>query len=755
MTNKQRLRLTLGTRFESKRVPRKGGRGHEATAYEFALPPLSLLALACWALPATAVETATPAVAVVADAPQRVEVAANIAVSERREAVGSKEVVTGADLTRYGDSTLADGLRRIPGLSVQTTPGGDVLIGMRGFGSAYTQILIDGDPVAPGVNVATIAPELIERIEVIRTPSANLGTQAIAGTINIILKRAVHGHQRSLKLSTGEHDRRPNQAASLQLADRGEKLAYAAGLSFSRDQVAGPTTQTLDGFDSTGQQNSAQVTHRDEQESTVRQDGSLDINWTPTPDDTLTLSTLLRHQLYLDHFVQQTLTLEGPLPDFSAATYRYTQLYWLGRAKGEWKHQFSDDASLSLALSAEDGHRKTSAPLEGYDETGTLVDSRYSRGGNTDRPLNAVATYTLAINDAHSLELGLADNENSRDEWRVQEEQTWAGREADNFSESYRADIRRRSAYAQDQWTLDKRLSLYGGVRWETVVTTTSGDSMESVSNRAQALSPILQMAWSPASAPQDRLRVSIAETFRTPTVKELIPRRWIMVNNSATNPDIQGNPDLRPERAWGIDLSYERAAWKSGNVAVSSFAKRIDDVIVTELVDAAGDWISQPANDGRAWVYGLELRGMLPLVESSLALPLTLRFGLTRNWSRVVNVPGPDNHIADQAPYSGNLGAGYDFGPALSVGADATWTAAVHSRIQTYEAVHRSNQRVLDAFALWHWRKGTDLRLSMSNLLHPAAVAGTDYLGDDGSQRQRSTTPSTVGFKVSLEMKL
>ena len=60
---------------------------------------------------------------------------------------------------------------------------------MRGLGSGYTQILLDGQRVPPGFSLdSTRSPEQIERIEILRAPTAETGARAIAGTINIITR---------------------------------------------------------------------------------------------------------------------------------------------------------------------------------------------------------------------------------------------------------------------------------------------------------------------------------------------------------------------------------------------------------------------------------------------------------------------------------------------------------------------------------------------------------------------------------------
>lgn len=98
----------------------------------------------------------------------------------------TREQICGREeLDRFGDNNALDLLRRLPGVNVGS--GGPW---KRGLGAGYTQILINGDPAPQGFNLDQLNPSQIERIEVLRVPTAEQSTQAVAGTINIILKEA-------------------------------------------------------------------------------------------------------------------------------------------------------------------------------------------------------------------------------------------------------------------------------------------------------------------------------------------------------------------------------------------------------------------------------------------------------------------------------------------------------------------------------------------------------------------------------------
>ena len=110
--------------------------------------------------------------------------------------VGSSvTVISGQQLASEGISTVAEALRRVAGLTLVQSGGlGQVTsLFIRGGGSNYTKVLIDGIPVnEPGGNYsfAYLSTSGIDRIEVVRGPqSALFGSDAIAGVVQIFTRR--------------------------------------------------------------------------------------------------------------------------------------------------------------------------------------------------------------------------------------------------------------------------------------------------------------------------------------------------------------------------------------------------------------------------------------------------------------------------------------------------------------------------------------------------------------------------------------
>lgn len=125
------------------------------------------------------------------------------AYDPRRDDTASKIVVNHEEIVKYGDTSVLDVLKRVPGVTVSAGNGRGGEIQMRGLGSGYTQILINGERAPAGFSIDSLSPDVIEKIEVLRAASAEYSTRSIAGTINIVLKKAIKTAQRELKAGYG------------------------------------------------------------------------------------------------------------------------------------------------------------------------------------------------------------------------------------------------------------------------------------------------------------------------------------------------------------------------------------------------------------------------------------------------------------------------------------------------------------------------------------------------------------------------
>nr|WP_301334428.1 TonB-dependent receptor [Solimonas sp. SE-A11] len=146
------------------------------------------------------------------------------------ESLANVIVVDRAAIERSQADDVLDILRFEAGLDIGRTggPGQQASVFIRGGESNHTLVLVDGVRVNPSTIGAAalqnIAPEMIERIEIVKGPRATLyGSDAIGGVINIITRRAEVSNA-DVKLRAGT-DQTREISAQAGYADREKNLS--------------------------------------------------------------------------------------------------------------------------------------------------------------------------------------------------------------------------------------------------------------------------------------------------------------------------------------------------------------------------------------------------------------------------------------------------------------------------------------------------------------------------------------------------
>ncbi|MDO8067422.1 TonB-dependent siderophore receptor [Janthinobacterium sp. SUN206] len=675
-------------------------------------------------------------------------------LEQRRNNTVAGIVVGHDELIRQGDRVLSDALKRLPGITIGapagTGQGGQLQL--RGLGQGYTLVMLDGDPVPAGFSLDALDPELVERVEIMRAATAEFSAQAIAGSINIVLKKSAKRRERTYKLGGSASNGMPAGSATAQWSSQDGRLSYALagtlghtgrrGLldEWNREYAAGGTPTVVRHMPLTERVTS------DTFELAPR------LQWALAGEDSLAWQSLLNvRRLASRRHVVETAYLGGHTgyPDNDAT---FDQDSSTVRSDLRWLRKLEAGASLDVKLGVDVNHRGSDYLFRGVGALPGPANVRLVDAGVDDVGVQASGTYRRALGEGHALAAGWDGGRRRRAEYR-RERQLEPGGPPVLPDADYAVTVRRLALFAQDEWDVSARWSLYLGLRWETWRTASATGGANPVDVRAQVWSPVLQSLWKFAG--KDQVRLAVTRTYKAPQIFQLIPRPYAVDNgNSPTNPDNQGNPALRPEMAWGLDAAYEYYLGEGAMLSASATWRRIRDVMLDRLYQDNGRWVATPANNGRAQVRGIELEAKLPLAVLFPRAPaLDLRANLARNWSAVDAVPGPYNRLDGQPPWSANLGADYQLASRpLTVGGNLHYQAGGPSRESSQLLAWQGARRELDMYALWKVSGTLRLRVSGANLLRQADRTRSLYADGGGSALRTVDTGTYRSWRVMLE---
>jgi outer membrane receptor for ferrienterochelin and colicin len=695
------------------------------TAASFALPaaPFAVLPLTALTLAAAAQEGPQlnpPQI-------QQVEVKGPGGIALRRGDTLGRIVVGREELQRFGDTSLAGALKRQPGLSISGNE-----IRMRGLGAGYTQILIDGEPAPAGFAIDTLSPDLIERIEIQRSAQADASAQAVAGSINIVMRKASGPARRTIKLSAGQQSGATSPAATMQWTWRSGAAAY--GLTTTLNESRQREQPTIDER-ATDADGTALRRFAGQDDNRVRK-----LSVVPRVDvklgggDTLTLQGLIDLSHVDSRGAQLETTLQGPSSASPDSRWRGLFDTWLAKSDLSWTHRI-DASRLTVKAGLEVNGRDGDYHFHGIDAAGVPWLNRAVGSGAFERRASTSGKVVTPFAAGHDIAVGWEAAATRRGESRLQRDIGPAGPDSLPFytlDQDYAAAVGRLALFAQDEWAIGERLQAYAGLRWEGLDTRTTGRDFAGATTTSRVWSPVAQLVWKLPGSARNQLRLALARTYKAPQPRELVPRRYTVNNdNGPASPDYQGNPLLRPELATGLDLALESYPAGDAMVSMSGYVRRIRDVVLLQLWQERGVWVSTPANGGNATVQGIELDGRVPLAAAPGRPAVDLRANLARNWSHVDGVPGPDNRLASQAPLTANLGLDMRMVGGLSAGANfhvvGGWRARTAQSLTEISGVVRE----LEAYASWQAARG-QWRLTLTDLLHPTRHYGQVY--DDGS---------------------
>ena len=533
---------------------------------------------------------------------------------------------------RFEPLTVGDALKRVPSVAFLS----DVLesdgVRLRGLDPAYTQILINGEQV-PGSGdssgafgngadgsffVDRIPAELIDRVEIVRSQSANRSGDAVAGAINIILRDAYNldgGYIRGgvmnwqndgnwgetlggvwggevgggrLLIGANMQDRHnPKDKLSLRYEEPGGLLTdiedqtdvrdgtdYSANFSYERD-VAGGELE-LSGFyvhtDRFAEEDSIEYENEPEDPTFTQNDlrdpanlVSLNANNVDTDQDSYSLNGRYRF-------------------DMAGGRTRIA----LGYARFENNEfEFEDEAAYDFGL----------ANFDEYESEITFTDL-------TDTETSLKLEHERELGEGLTLEFGVHFQNKEREnlvraadaDFGPGDPEIVGGLPFDG-SLVDRGDL--EAVDGGDNTIERRRIDPYvmltgdlgaidweAGLRYETTEVTVD-DRTEGTSNETsyEVLLPSAHVSWNLTD--NDRLLFSVARTMRNPSFTFLSPAT---LEGELGDNDFIGDPSINPETAWGLDVGYERRLGRTGIVGVNFFYRDVTDLIELYNTGAPSD---------------------------------------------------------------------------------------------------------------------------------------------------------------------
>jgi len=113
------------------------------------------------------------------------------AIAAKRNATQIIESLSAEDVGKLPDVSITDALARLPGVTAQQNAGRATYLSIRGFGPDFTTATLNGRVIATiddnrRFQYDQFPGDLFSRIDVIKTPSADLMNQGLAGTVNLM-----------------------------------------------------------------------------------------------------------------------------------------------------------------------------------------------------------------------------------------------------------------------------------------------------------------------------------------------------------------------------------------------------------------------------------------------------------------------------------------------------------------------------------------------------------------------------------------
>lgn len=464
------------------------------------------------------------------------------------------EVITADDIEKLGATDVYSALRLADNVQIMNTSTGfGHRISMRGMSSDSTLILINGQRTAIEDTETTqnllaldrINVHNIERIEIIRgAASAQYGSDALAGVINIITKKSTGKPSVTVGATTGTTNM--SNYYHIDLGRQG-KFSSTFDMNFSKDrqwtehEVSGLPVKNLQG-------------------------PKQSYNFSGTYE----LGENKNLNLDLGYYKDK---LSG---DWSHKEYNLGAWGGIVRLQDAKLETERRDASLSLTGKTKKDDYMVRTFYSKLDKFRFLPYTALAKEyGETNKYWGIEAKNSHKVNGDHTLTYGTEYD-------RYDVDGVNFGKDGDNGK-----NLNTYAAYIQDEWLLGDKWEIIPAVRYDHH------------SEFGSKTTPHIGVTY--LANDHNRFKANWGEGYKAPSVSELY------MDYTHMGVLTLGNPNLRPEESKNWDLSYE-GEWGKTFGKITYFHNDIDNMISTRTVGGRHGYNEYYNIDGTTKTHGVEL---------------------------------------------------------------------------------------------------------------------------------------------------
>lgn len=614
---------------------------------------------------------------------------------------------------RFEPLTAGDALKRVPSVTFLS----DVIESdgarLRGLPPGYTQILINGERV-PGSSadrsffLDRIPAELISRVEIIRSSSARRTGDAVAGSLNIVLRDGYGldgGYIRAGTLYYDDEEFEPSVGAVFGGQVGPGRLLLGANLQGRHNPKIKQSFRYGDSPENNPDYATDDFDNREDQTDT-RDGKDYSFNGTYEIDGGDTQFKLSGFYVRTDRTEDERsfeyddpAAISGPVPvgnlltdNANVAEIDQENYSIDGKLSHEWS---LGQTSVRVGYAKFDENRDESEFEIDFDRATPRFTGDLDETDIVDKEFSVKLEHEFQLTDSVNLVVGGFWQDKDRDTSILADRNRFDVAAVGAWDQFSRNPTEFATAFDPlqpeagglntiEEERLDGFALIEGksngfswevGVRYETTDLTINDFSdpanIITQQNKYEKLLP--SASFKLDLTDRDRIIGSVARTNRRPGFDFISPA---LLEEEVGDSDLLGNPQLDPETAWGVDLGYEHRIGAGGIVGINFFYRDVKDLIElvntgVEGADGPGTFVFQPQNVGDGKVYGVEFDLSTDL--GFVSLPNTGIFGnFSYLDSEITDFLGK-RRFNDQSKYVYNFGVIQDF-PSFGAAFGATY---------------------------------------------------------------------------------